>query len=383
LKSKIEELLSTIKDEKLKKHPEFKNFIQEIQEECATNQELNDSIFDAAPVTISCINKNLEYIKVNKLMADKVGLDPSFFQGKKIGDTIKDSSFANIIKELFSSDNRAIIQKEIKTKNPEGKQLSYFVTAKKYHNGEFAVIIGMDVTLLKEYEYNAAFSEKMAALGELSSGIAHEINNPLQAIYSFADTIEIDLEDITEENESIDSIKESIQEIRKVTEKITDITGSLRSFSRNSRNEDFVEVSLQTILKDSKILCKSKLKGIDLSLPEEDFLFRGGEVQLNQVFVNLISNASDAINDQDNPWIKIECEKKGNKLIIDVIDSGKGIPVETQKHIFEPFFTTKGTKKGTGLGLSMVKNIMKKHKGNITIQNDSLNTHFRIVIPIR
>lgn len=236
-----------------------------------------------------------------------------------------------------------------------------------------------------ETEQNLAFqSSKMAAIGEMAGGIAHEINNPLMIISSYNRQIKknIDLgtlnrEQILKHNEKID------QTITRITNIIT----SLKRVSRDSSNEDYLPVSIAEIINDVLPLCREKFLTsgieikIDLGAKEFNSLVVCSRVQLSQVLLNLMNNAYDAIEFSDNPWLEIKCEVFNDKVKIIIIDSGKGIPASIKDKIFQPFFSTKEPGKGTGLGLSISKTIITRHNGQIYLDSSYNYTRFVIELP--
>lgn len=142
---------------------------------------------------------------------------------------------------------------------------------------------------------------------------------------------------------------------------------------------------LNSLIKDSYELVEHKLKELninfDLPLFEDSYMVQGREVQLGQVFTNLLKNSIDAIYHQKNPWIKLEITQDENFCYIKFIDSGLGIPKDIKEKIMQPFFTTKGVGKGTGLGLAICSKIIKDHGGTLTILDANPNTCFEVKIP--
>lgn len=380
------------------------NFIRSDIAKRYDDNEVIENIFNFAPITISCVDKNLKYVKVNEKMAQIAKSSAESFIGREVGETTKDESFNNFIKELFNT-NKENLSKELHA-NVNGEDKYYIVNGSKYHNNNYAVIIGMDITLLKEYEKTAAFNEKMKDIGKLCSGVAHEINNPLQSINSFTELIEMDIEDLEKINlqevktekdlnslkkeliETQENIKDSVKNIKIAVKQASHITNSLRTFSRNTDEEKASPIVLKNIVNDAMVISKHKLDKVKLELNiccDEQLIFKAKEVQILQVLVNFLSNAVDAVKSlkKSSQWVKLNIIYKDDKLLFHFIDGGSGIPLDIQKNIFEAFFTTKESRKGTGLGLNICKNIVDEHGGSIKINNESKNTHFIIELPIR
>ena len=254
-------------------------------------------------------------------------------------------------------------------------------------------------------------SEKMASLGQLVAGIAHEINNPLTFISAGVDSLGANLEEvrqvldiyhrITPDNtkeklKEIEEIKEqvdytqAIREINKLIESIkngtdrtTEIVKGLRTFSR--LDED--ELKLANILEgldSTLILLRNKYKErIDIEkhygdIPEIE-CFPG---QLNQVFMNILSNAIDAIDNKGK--IIITFSKLKDSVKVSIRDTGRGIPENIKSKIFDPFFTTKDVGQGTGLGLSISHSIIEKHRGSIEVKSEvGKGSEFVIVLRVK
>ncbi len=225
-------------------------------------------------------------------------------------------------------------------------------------------------------------SSKMASLGEMASGIAHEINNPLSIILGKIASLQRNMEKNGVDKETVLA---SLQRVSNAAERIAKIVNSLRSFSRKSDSDPMAPAELKKIVEDSLELCAEKIKntGVSLRLPEviPDVTLRCRQGEITQVLINLISNACDAIEVNEEKWVELSFAIDENNVKFKVTDSGKGIPVELQDRLMEPFFTTKDVGKGTGLGLSISKKIIEDHEGIFLIDNKSPNTQFVFTVP--
>lgn len=248
-----------------------------------------------------------------------------------------------------------------------------------------------DLTYQKEIEDQLAKeqatsvnSSKLAAIGEMAGGIAHEINTPLAAILLTSQTLKLELERDKWNKELFLNLATNIE---KTSKRISKIINALRSFSRGSDHDPFSRANVVQIIDDALSLCREKLtlRGIDvqLSLPEHgvsDIECR--EAQIGQVLINLINNSKDAIEDLKEKWINIEVSIEADDVVIVFKDSGMGIDNKVQEKLFHPFYTTKGVGKGTGLGLSISNGIINEHGGSLRYDPSAERTTFIIRLPI-
>ncbi|MCF6242587.1 MAG: HAMP domain-containing histidine kinase [Bacteroidales bacterium] len=226
-------------------------------------------------------------------------------------------------------------------------------------------------------------AEKLASLGTFSAGIAHEINNPISGINNCINRI-IKNPDNFEQNTKY------IKLIQDATGKIQTVVQHLLDYSRK-HDLSLKKIALNLVIKDAIELTKHKLNSNSINLPvkcNDNFFINGSANHLEQVFVNLILNSIDAINEKKdlkaefNGRINIFAEKVTNKVIISLSDNGTGIPKDIQDKIFDPFFTSKKVGNGTGLGLSVSFNIINELGGNINVKSEiNKGTKFIIELP--
>jgi PAS domain S-box-containing protein len=215
---------------------------------------------------------------------------------------------------------------------------------------------------------------KLASLGEMSAGIAHEINNPLTIIYGTVRALPKFLN-------NPDQLNAKIANIQSASERISKIVRSLRKFSRTAEKSDYKIYSLAEIIKEAIVLTGAKAQRHSTRLELEssaDCRIFCDEIELEQVFVNMINNAIDAVKDLPDPWVILRLTESDRQLIVHVRDSGPGISPDVQKKLFQPFFTTKPVGQGTGLGLSIVKGILDEHQATIEILSHDPHTCFEI-----
>lgn len=246
-----------------------------------------------------------------------------------------------------------------------------------------------ELNIQKAHALQAA---RLASLGEMAGGIAHEINNPLGILRTNIQLIDATVRsDSSESPEPIDAkeIIELTESSSKIIDRIAKIIRGLRSISRDSTEDPWSEVTLNVILDDVLGLCVEKFKShgvqliLDLHEDAKEKVIHCSSVQLAQVLINLINNAYDAIEKLPQKWVKIaaEYDSSNQQIVLKVSDSGLGIPANVQEKLFAPFFTTKEIGKGTGLGLSIARSIIERHHGSLSIDNNNPNTCFVIALP--
>lgn len=221
-------------------------------------------------------------------------------------------------------------------------------------------------------------SSKMASLGEMASGMAHEINNPLTIIQGKLQVIHLILNDLSIKDKNL---FEELGKIKTTTDRIEKIVKGLRNFSRAANQDPFELTSLKPIVQETLDLCAEKIRaeGINLiigNIPQVSIRCR--PAQISQVLINLMNNSRDAIHESSTKWIELAFKVDQNKVQIIVTDSGPGIPATVAERMMEPFFTTKDVGKGTGLGLSISKGIIAAHGGKLWLDTTSINTRFII-----
>ncbi len=220
---------------------------------------------------------------------------------------------------------------------------------------------------LREKQEQLVQAGKLATVGELTTGVAHELNNPLNNIGLFVgnavDLIELG---VTDKGQIVRELRYSMQQVRKATE----IISHLRTFGR-AAPVSHEPVSLRQVIERALSLMQEQLRlreiEVTVDLGPEDPVVVGNPIQLEQVFINLLTNARDAMADSPRKAIRISGGVGPAEVEVAFADTGNGIPPGLERRIFDPFFTTKEVGKGTGLGLSITYGIIKEHGGTISV----------------
>jgi C4-dicarboxylate-specific signal transduction histidine kinase len=237
----------------------------------------------------------------------------------------------------------------------------------------------------KELEVQRArniHNSKLSALGEMAGGVAHEINTPLATIRMTAENCEYMLE-TGELNKDV--VAQSVARIIKTVDRIAKIVLSLKTFSRDGSNDKFENVSAKRILDEVLSFSAERFKSneIEVIADVDDIEIYCQQIQIEQVLLNLLNNAFDAVKSVDKKWIRISGKPDANMLKISVFDSGEKIPADVEQKLMSPFFTTKEIGKGTGLGLSVSLGIARRHGGNLFYDGNQENTCFVLTLPLK
>lgn len=241
--------------------------------------------------------------------------------------------------------------------------LDYFIL-RRLRNAEHA----------NEQQAEIVHVARLASLGEMSAGVAHEINTPLSTIIVAANLI-------IKHGNNPEKVQEKVLKIEEACDRITKIVTGLKKFANKTEASKFTNCSLKAIVLDCIEVVKAKSEKNSVIIAKKlqaDPHVLCHEIEIQQVVINLLHNAIDATKDSEQKWITVELMEEVDIVILRIIDSGKGIPEAIQQKIFEPFFTTKDIGSGTGLGLSITKGILAQHKASILIDSECPNTCFEI-----
>ncbi|MFQ5676670.1 MAG: sensor histidine kinase [bacterium] len=241
---------------------------------------------------------------------------------------------------------------------------------------------------LKATEAQLAQAGKLAALGTLGAEVAHELNNPLTVVSSEADEILDAIEDGYFDEKFVAT---SAANIKQHAERMRAIIDHIRRYSRDENDSPWVKLNINEVVHNSLILLRSQLDTsgirIDLRLKENLPDMWGHANKLESIFVNIISNAADAfdsIGRDRNKKLSIASDlENGKRIKVCIADNAGGIPEHVRANIFKAFFTTKAPGKGTGLGLAIVQNLVKEHRGVISVESrEGQGSKFIIKFPL-
>jgi PAS domain S-box-containing protein len=361
------------------------------------------AMINTVPAIMYIKDKDHSYVEVNKAFCDFVGKS----HDEIIGRTVYELFPPDKAEEYYQADlivmneNKAVSNSEEIITDADGRLKWIAITKAPLHDnrGHVAGVVGLtqDVTEQHLNREQLMQSDKLAAIGTLAAGVAHEINNPMGYISSNLNTMgkyvkktqdyingtddqrKNDKESI---NEIITDFKDAIEESLEGADRVKKIVADLKSFSRVDRAEKGY-ANINTGLKSTLNIVWNELKykcTVEKDLGELPELYCIAN-QINQVFMNLLMNAGQAIKESGTISLKTRADQ-GN-IHVSIKDNGSGIPKKNLERIFEPFFTTKEVGSGTGLGLSLAYDIIQKHGGDIDVKSEvGIGTEFIITLPL-
>ncbi|SNB66162.1 two-component system, NtrC family, C4-dicarboxylate transport sensor histidine kinase DctB [Agrobacterium sp. 719_389] len=233
---------------------------------------------------------------------------------------------------------------------------------------------------LRRMQNDLVQAGKLAALGQMSAALSHEFNQPLAAAKNYAENASLLVE-----RGRLEEVTENLRRISGLIDRMASISKHLRNFARKP-NEKMAAVGLEAVLRDTLEIVGARLKAadavLDVDLGPVQLAVKAGPVRLQQVLVNIISNAADAVEGREDRHIALQAVQHGQMVSIFIRDRGPGVPAAISERIFDPFFTTKGVGRGLGLGLSISYNIIKDFGGQLRVRNhEEGGAEFEIELP--
>lgn len=350
-----------------------------------------EAIIDSLPLSLYAIDRNYEIVAWNRNRElGELGIPRGSVIGKNIFNVLTrqkqellEAEFASV----FASGDIHRIEHATATANGEMKHwlISKIPMWTELRGGVSHVItIGEEVTDRVEASRAVARAEKLAAIGRLASGVVHEINNPLATISACAEALESRVnEGEFKESAALDDLREYLGLIRSEAFRCKMITNGLLDFSR-TRTTEHALVDLADVISSATRLLSHQQRGekveFQIDMPQELPRISGDAGQLQQAVIALATNAIDAM--PEGGVLRIASKRNGSKVLIEVSDTGVGIPQGNITRIFEPFFTTKEIGKGTGLGLAVCYGILTEHGGSLDVHSTlGVGTTFIISLP--
>jgi two-component system, NtrC family, sensor kinase len=354
-------------------------------EELALLKEFNESIVESINVGLLAVDEDGRIIRCNSPFEEMIGLGREDVVGQMVEDVF-DESFAFNLENILGKSRWHLTEirnaYKLHTYDAAGRSLILNVAVaplRSVTNQQTGAIIVLEnVSSRVKLEESLQQSEKLSSIGLLAAGVAHEVNTPLTGVSSYTQML---LSMIPE----TDPKHALLQKMQRQTDRATNIVGNLLNFSRAGSTTEFGDIELNKLLNDTLQLLEPQLRKTQVEIVKEyspdlpSVTGSGGKLQ--QVFTNLILNARDAMSGGGTITLRTYCEDD-DRVVVEVSDTGEGIPEENLTKVFDPFFTTKGVGNGTGLGLAVSYGIIQEHSGSIEAHSESgVGATFRIVFP--
>ncbi len=342
------------------------------------------ALFDSIPMSMYIVDKKFHLIAVNMNRANRINAAPSELVGRRCYEALYHNTDicpdCKVIDSLFGGKNTTRSKRQwLEDDQPSEWEINTFPIYDDANLVTQAIVLEQDVTEKRRLEASLAQSEKLAAVGQLAAGLAHEINNPLTAIIANTQLLQRELHGDDDMIEMVDLIARAGQRAAQVVRNLLDM----------ARKDEYIfePTNLDQTLKKAFALVQHELVARTIQLSYEPGegvpTILASKDHLQGVWVNLLTNAIDSFDESDHREIRVITSHQNNEIRVIFMDTGKGIPAEKLNRIFEPFYTTKAPGYGTGLGLSLCHRIIKQHGGTIHVDSEvGVGTIFTIALPI-
>lgn len=364
-----------------------------VEKELINREEQIREILESSPVAQFLAEETGKIAFLNKAVNDLFGTESSLPAGStsnqlSVFDLLPPEFHPRIRQELGSESNT---DQNVEIQFKVGELIKWArVQAVKLEDGHGTIRIlftFIDITeqkRIEEMRFAMIANSKMAALGEMAGGVAHEINNPLSIIVGKCRTVRtlVQQPDLNREKLALE-----LEKIASTAGRIAKITNGLLAFSRSGEQDPPEKTLIREIVEETVAFCLEKFKARDVGL---ELLYEDvGELsltcrksQISQVLLNLLNNALDEVQALPQKWVRLNVERLEDRFEFSVTDSGSGVPSDMIEKLFLPFFTTKPIGHGTGLGLSISKGLIESHGGTIRYDSKSTNTRFVVSLPL-
>lgn len=351
------------------------------------DSEFLQLILDTIPDPVFVKNIKHQWIYGNRSFSNLLEQEPKNYLGKTDHDLFHADNadhYWRIDDQVFESQKPVEIEEAFQLRqNGERTLLTHKIPCQNAQKEKILVGVIKDITETKMAQLAAQEVARLASLGEMAAGIAHEINNPLEIIKGTASLVRRRLNKGTPV--TVEDLHHSLKTIEDTSLRIASIIKGLNLFSRRQGMESKVSKKISEIIEDTLMIAREKFKinGVVFTCNlQDDPAIECHPVQISQVLLNLLNNSCDAIKNLSQRWINLSCQLQVEQVCIKITDSGTGIPVEIANRIMEPFFTTKAVNEGSGLGLSISKGIIESHKGKMLLNSQHEHTQFLVYLPL-
>jgi hypothetical protein len=351
-------------------------------EELDRMREFSENILESLNDGLAVLNRDDRIVRWNRRLEELYGVRHEDGVGRRIDEIFEESFFDTLrAARRESPEGAAVFRVPMVTRHETPRRLlvNLATTPLRDSDGAIAgtILVLEDISSRVQLEEQLQISEKMASLGLLAAGVAHEVNTPLTGISSYTQML-------LQGAEPDDPATKVLEKIERQTFRAAKIVNGLLNLARPAQ-VDNGPVDVNNVVNDVLSLLEHQLRTGSIQVRKElaatGPVVLGIEYKLQQVFLNLFLNARDAM--PKGGWLSISTREAGAHAIVEVADTGSGIPADYLSRIYDPFFTTKDIGKGTGLGLSITYGIVQEHGGTITCDSSvGQGTRFTLTLPL-
>ena len=342
---------------------------RKLERQLLQQEEFRRRLLESFPDLILVVDLEERYTFVSSRVRDVLGYQSEDLLGKKISETQADSPELIALYRDVVTGSRIFGSAEYGARHRDGSGRTMRASASQFSDADSklaGVIISVrDITTEKKFEHQVVQSERLAAMGAMIGGVAHELNNPLTSI--------LGVSELLQDSQTTDSARKQIgilqQQARRAAEIVHNLTYFATPPTPGKTRVNLLDVVERTLNLHAYSLRKNNITVDFVREPGLPYV-QGDPHQLMQVFLNLVMNAEQAIREaRDRGTLRIRLGTSGESVWASFLDDGPGIPPDVLASIFDPFYTTKRPGRGTGLGLSICKSVMKEHNGAIEAAN--------------
>jgi PAS domain S-box-containing protein len=345
-------------------------------------REFSENILESLNDGLAVVNRDDRIVRWNRRLEELYGVRHEDAVAHRL-DELFEPGFLEVLRSTRreSPEGAAFYRVPLTTRHDPARRLlvNMATTPLRDSDGAIAgsIVVVEDISARVQLEEQLQISEKMASIGLLAAGVAHEVNTPLTGISSFTQML-------LQGAEPDDPKTKVLEKIERQTFRAAKIVNGLLNLARPAQT-DSGAVDLNVVVNDVLVLLEHQLRTgriqVRKELSSSPLLIQGVEYKLQQVFLNLFLNARDAM--PRGGWLTIATREEDNGAVIEVADTGSGIPPEQLSRIYDPFFTTKEIGKGTGLGLSISYGIVQEHGGALNCESTvGQGTRFTLSLPV-
>ena len=338
----------------------------------------SDNVVENMPIGLLAMDTDRRIVSFNQTAEWVLQVKAREVLGKK-ADIILPRPLECLAGELETEDE--VIEKEIECPVADGRRIPMDVSVSRLEDDDGTsmghIILFRDLTEIQELKREVERSQRLASLGRLAAGIAHEIRNPLSSIKGFATYFRERYRDVPEDQKTAEIMVQEVERLNRVIGQLLEFARPMSVRKRATSLQTVIQHSLKMIERDAQ----AKNINIKMNLSPEVQEVSIDPDRINQVFLNLYLNGIEAMEDGGTLSVDLYPDEDGRQIKIAVSDTGTGINKEDLVHIFDPYFTTKQS--GTGLGLAIVHKIIESHKGEVKVESEpETGTTVTIILPV-